>query len=159
VMPEALSKVDPRSRSPLTAIGVMLALSIASTAIYSFTDWFSSLSALLGLTLPLVVTAVAGTLLPFRQRALVESSPYNKRVAGIPLLTLVGSLALLGFAGAVAILLWDEGSGASLSANPGKLILALVVYAVGVAIWWVARAVRRNQGYDIDLAYSELPAQ
>ena len=159
VMPERLSAVDPRSRSPLYAIGVMLVLSIASTAVYSFTDWFSSLSALLGLTMPLLVTAIAGILLPFRQRALVESSPYNRRVAGIPILTAVGSLALLGFGGAIAILLWDENSGASLSANPGKLILALAVYAAGVAIWFTARAVRRRQGYDIDLAYRELPAQ
>jgi amino acid transporter len=159
VMPDKLSKVDPRSRSPIYAIGVMLILSIASTAVYSFTTWFSSLSALLGLTLPLVVTAVAGTLLPYRQKALVENSPYSRRVAGIPILTLVGVLALLGFGGAVAILLWDEGSGASLSANPGKLAIALGVYVLAVAIWFVARAVRRNQGIDIDLAYRELPAQ
>ena len=159
VVPDRLSYVDPRSRSPLVAIGVMLALSIASTAVYSFTDWFSSLSALLGLSLPLLITAVAGTLLPYRQRELVENSPYNRRVAGVPLLTLVGALSILGFSGAIAILLWDPGSGASLSENPGKLGLAAIVYAVGLAIWFVARAVRRSQGIDIDLSYRELPVQ
>ena len=159
VAPDRLSYVDPRSRSPLVAIGVMLALSIASTAVYSFTDWFSSLSALLGLSLPLLITAVAGTLLPYRQRELVENSPYNRRVAGVPLLTLVGALSILGFSGAIAILLWDPGSGASLSENPGKLGLAAIVYAVGLAIWFVARAVRRSQGIDIDLSYRELPVQ
>jgi amino acid transporter len=158
VMPERLSQVDPRSRSPIYAIGAMLVLSIASTAVYSFTDWFSSLSALLGLTLSLVVTAIAGMLLPFRQPALVEGSPYSRRVAGIPLLTLVGGLALLGFAGAVAILLWDVGSGASLSEDPEKLLLALGVYAAAVVIWFVARAVRRRQGIELDLAYRELPS-
>ena len=159
VVPDRLSYVDPRSRSPLVAIGVMLALSIASTAVYSFTDWFSSLSALLGLSLPLLITAVAGTLLPYRQRELVENSPYNRRVAGVPLLTLVGALSILGFSGAIAILLWDPGSGASLSENPGKLGLAAIVYVVGLAIWFVARAVRRSQGIDIDLSYRELPVQ
>ena len=159
VVPDRLSYVDPRSRSPLVAIGVMLALSIASTAVYSFTDWFSSLSALLGLSLPLLITAVAGTLLPYRQRELVENSPYSRRVAGVPLLTLVGALSILGFSGAIAILLWDPGSGASLSENPGKLGLAAIVYAVGLAIWFVARAVRRRQGIDIDLSYRELPVQ
>jgi amino acid transporter len=158
VMPEKLSQVDPRSRSPLWAIGVMLVLSVASTAVYAFTDWFSSLSALLGLTLPLLVTGIAGALLPFRRRALVEASPYNRRVAGIPVLTLVGSLAVLGFGAAIAVLLWDPGSGASLAEDPGKLALALAVYAVGLAIWFVARAVRRAQGIDIDLAYRELPS-
>jgi amino acid transporter len=157
-MPDRLAAVDARSSSPLWAIGVMLVLSIASTAIYSFTTWFSSLSALLGLTLPLLVTAVAGILLPFRRRELVENSPYSRRVAGVPLLTLVGGLALLGFSGAVAVLLWDPGSGASLSQNPGKLELAIAVYLVGLAIWFVARAIRRRQGIDIDLSYQELPA-
>lgn len=159
VMPERLSQVDPRSRSPIYAIGAMLVLSIGSTAVYSFTDWFSSLSALLGLTLSLVVTAIAGLLLPYRQPALVEGSPYSRRVAGIPLLTLVGGLALLGFLGAVTILLWDVGSGASLSEDPDKLLLALGVYVAAVIVWFVARAVRRRQGIDLDLAYRELPVQ
>jgi amino acid transporter len=159
VMPDKLASVDSRSRSPMWAIGVMLVLSIASTAIYSFTTWFSSLSALLGLTLPLLVTAFAGMLLPYRRRDLVENSPYNQRVMGVPILSVVGFLALLGFGSAIAVLLWDEGSGASLSKNPGKLELAVLVYVVGLVIWFVARAVRRRQGIDIDLSYKELPAQ
>jgi amino acid transporter len=158
-MPDKLASVDRRSRSPMWAIGVMLVLSIASTAIYSFTTWFSSLSALLGLTLPLLVTAIAGMLLPYRRRDLVENSPYNQRVMGLPILSIVGFLALLGFGSAIAVLLWDEGSGASLSKNPGKLELALLVYVVGLVTWFVARAVRRRQGIDIDLSYKELPAQ
>lgn len=157
VVPAKLSYVDPRSRSPLVAIGVMLVLSIASTAIYAFTDWFSSITALLGLTLPLFVTAVAGTLLPFRQRALVEASPYNRRIAGIPVLSLVGSLAILGFGAAIAILLWDPGSGTSLSENSGKVVLVIGIYLGAVAAWFVSRAIRRRQGIDIDLAYRELP--
>lgn len=159
VMPDRLSYVDPRSRSPIIAIGIMLALSIASTAIYAFTDWFSTISVLLGLSLTLLVTAIAGTLLPFRQRALVEASPYGKRVLGLPVLTLVGALAILGFGGAIAIILWDPGSGASLSENPGKLALAAGVYVAAIAFWFIARAVRRREGVDIDLAYRELPAQ
>ncbi len=158
VVPEKLSYVDPRSRSPIYAILLMLLLSIASTAIYAFTTLLSSLSALLGLTLPLLITAISGILLPYRQRALVENSPYSRRVFGIPILSLVGSLALLGFICAVAVLLWDPGSGASLSQNPGVLELAIGVYLVGVVIWFISRAVRRRQGIDLDLAYRELPA-
>lgn len=158
VMPAKLSYVDPRSRSPLIAIGVMLVLSIASTAIYAFTDWFSAVTALLGLTLPLLVTAIAGTLLPFRHPALVEASPYGGKVAGIPVLTLVGSLAILGFGGAIAILLWDPGSGTSLSDNSGKVFLVIGVYLAAMAIWWISRAIRKRQGIDVDLAYRELPA-
>jgi amino acid transporter len=159
IMPERLSYVDPRSRSPIVAIGVVTALAIASTAIYSFTTWFSTLSVLLGLSLTLLVTALAGTVLPFRQRAMVEGSPYARRVLGLPLFTVVGGLALIGFSAAIAILLWDPGSGASLSANPGKLELAVAVYVVAIAVYFISRAVRRRQGIDFELAYRELPPE
>jgi len=159
IMPEKLSYVEPRSRSPLVAIGVMLLLSIGSTAIYAFTDWFSAVAVLLGLSLTLLITAVSGIVLPFRQPAMVEGSPYNRKVLGVPLISLVGVLALLGFGCAIGIILWDEGSGASLSANPGKLELALLVYVVAFAIYWVARAVRKSQGIDLSLSHRELPPE
>jgi basic amino acid/polyamine antiporter, APA family len=159
IMPERLSSVEPRTRSPLLAIAIMLILSIGSTAIYSFTTWFSSISVLLGLSLTLVVTAVSGMLLPFRQPAMVAASPYDRRIAGIPLFTIVGALALLGFSTAIFVVLWDPGSGASISKNPGKIELAAVVYAVGFAIYFTARAIRRGQGIDLELAHRELPPE
>jgi APA family basic amino acid/polyamine antiporter len=159
IMPQKLSYVEPRSHSPVVAIGIVTVLGIASTAIYAFTDWFSTLSILLGLTLTLLVTATAGIVLPYTQRAMVENSPYNRRVAGIPLLSLVGGLSLLGFAGATAILLWDPGSGTSLAHNPGKLWLALGVYVVAFAVYFVSRQIRRSQGIDIELAHVELPPE
>lgn len=159
IMPDKLSAIEPRSRSPLLAIGIMLVLSIGSTAIYSFTTWFSTLSVLLGLSLTLIVTAISGILLPFRQKAMVDASPYARKVLGIPLFTLVGTLAFCGFATAIFVLLWDPNSGASISKNPGKIELAAVVYAVGFAIYFIARAIRAQQGIDLSLAHRELPPE
>ncbi|HEX8754288.1 MAG TPA: amino acid permease [Solirubrobacterales bacterium] len=159
IMPQKLSYVEPRSHSPVVAIGIVTVLGIISSAIYAFTDWFSTLSILLGLTLTLLVTATAGIVLPYTQRAMVENSPYNRRVGGIPLLSLVGALSLLGFAAATAILLWDPGSGTSLAHNPGKLWLALGVYVVAFAVYFISRQIRRSQGIDIELAHVELPPE
>ncbi len=159
IMPARLSQVDARTHSPVMAIAIVTVLAIGSTAIYAFTDWFSTLAVLLGLSLTLLVTAVGGLVLPFRQRAMVENSPYNGKVAGIPVLSLVAGLALLGFAGGIGVILWDESSGASLSANPGKLWLALGVYALAFAIYFISTAVRRRQGIDLSLTYRELPPE
>lgn len=159
IMPDKLSYVEPRSRSPLLAIGIMLVLSIGSTAIYSFTTWFSTVSVLLGLSLTLIVTSISGILLPFRQKAMVAASPYARKIAGIPLFTVVGGLAFLGFATAIFVLLWDPNSGASLANNPGKIELAAIVYAVGFAIYFISRQIRRGQGIDLELAHRELPPE
>ena len=159
IMPARLSYVDARTRSPVIAIAIVTLLAIGSTAIYAFTTWFTAISVLLGLSLTLLVTAVGGIVLPFRQRAMVENSPYGRRIAGIPLVSLVAFVALIGFGLGVAVILWDPGSGASLSANPGKLWLALGIYALAFVIYFVSRAVRRSQGIDLSLTYRELPPE
>ncbi len=159
LMPERLSWVEPRTRSPLVSLAIILVLITASTAIYSFTTWLTTLSVLLGVSFTMVFTAVSGIVLPFRQRALVAASPYARRVAGIPLFALVGAISLVGFLGAIAILMWDPGSGVSVSQNPGKLELAIAVYALGFAIYYISKAIRRRQGIELELAYRELPPE
>jgi basic amino acid/polyamine antiporter, APA family len=159
IMPDRLSAIEPRSRSPLLAIGIVLLLAIGSTAIYAFTTWFSTLAILLGLTFTLLITSISGTLLPFTQKAMVDASPYARKVLGIPLFTLVGGFSFLGFAAAIFILLWDEGSGSSLAKDPGKLELTGIVYAAGFAIYFIAREIRRRQGIDLSLAHRELPPE
>jgi basic amino acid/polyamine antiporter, APA family len=159
IMPARLSYVDARTRSPVIAIAIVTLLAIGSTAVYAFTTWFTAISVLLGLSLTLLVTAVGGIVLPFRQRAMVENSPYGRRIAGIPVVSLVAFVALIGFGLGVAVILWDPGSGASLSANPGKLWLALGIYALAFVIYFVSRAVRRSQGIDLSLTYRELPPE
>jgi len=82
------------------AISVMLVLSIGSTAVYSFTDWFSSISVLLGLTMSLMVTTIAGTLLPLGLIAVVAFAGFE----GSGALLLLPALACLSTAIAGAIL-------------------------------------------------------
>jgi basic amino acid/polyamine antiporter, APA family len=159
IMPARLSYVDSRTHSPVIAIAIVTVLAIGSTAIYAFTDWFSTLAVLLGLSFTLVITAFGAILLPYRQRAMVENSPYAGRFAGIPVVSWVGLLSVVGFGLAIAVLLWDPGSGSSLTANPGKLWLGLIVLAAGLAIYFVSGAIRRRQGIDLSLAYRELPPE
>jgi len=159
IMPARLSYVDPRTRSPVVAIGIVTLLAIGSTAIYAFTTWFTAISVLLGLSLTLLVTAAGGIALPYRQKAMVENSPYSRRILGIPIVTLVAALSLVCFSAAVGVILWDPGSGASLSANPGKIWLCLGIYVVAFVIYFISRAVRKSQGIDLSLTYRELPPE
>jgi APA family basic amino acid/polyamine antiporter len=159
IMPARLSYVDPRTRSPVVAIAIVTLLAIGSTAIYAFTTWFTAISVLLGLSLTLLVTAAGGIALPYRQKAMVENSPYSRRILGIPIVTLVAALSLVCFSAAVGVILWDPGSGASLSANPGKIWLCLGIYVVAFVIYFISRAVRKSQGIDLSLTYRELPPE
>jgi amino acid transporter len=160
VMPEKLSEVDERTHSPILAVITVAILFIASTAAYAFTDWFTTLTVLFPETLTLLVVAVAGMALPYRRRQLYESSARARKVAGIPLLTLVAFIAFIGFLAAEIILLTDPGSGTSISENPRIVLISLgIFFVVGPLIYMGARALRRSQGIDLDLAYAEIPPE
>ncbi|MEO8687301.1 MAG: APC family permease [Solirubrobacteraceae bacterium] len=160
VMPEKLSDVDERTHSPIVAVLIVAILYILSTAAYAFTDWFTTLTVLFPETLTLLVVAVAGAILPYRRRELYESSARARRAAGLPLLTVVGILAFVGFLIAEIILLTDPGSGTSITDNPRIVLISLgIFFGVGPLIYFGSRAWRRTQGIDLDLAYAEIPPE
>jgi hypothetical protein len=102
---------------------------------------------------------VAAFLFPTRRRELYVGSPANLKLGGIPVLQVA---AVLSFA-VVAFLTWEtlHYPALALSGNAGHrwyvpaFMVGIVI--VGLLIYYVARAVRRSQGVDIDLVYRELP--
>jgi amino acid transporter len=160
LMPRPLAEVDSRTHTPVRAVLVIAVFFIATTAIYSFTDWFSTLIVLLPQSLTLVVVAICGIILPWRRPELFESSGFNKRVAGVPVLTWVGGLSLLGFLGAITILLKDPASGTSISENLNMVLISLGAFlVVAPLIYLVAYLVRKRQGVDLGLVYREIPPE
>jgi amino acid transporter len=160
IMPERLSRVDERTHTPTAAVLIIAVLCIVSTAIYSFTTWFSTLVVLFPQSLTLIVVAVCGMVLPYRRRELFESSGYNQRLAGIPVLSIVGFVSLLGFAGAIAVLLSDPNSGTSLAHNLNIILISLGIFLViGPGIYYLAKSIRARQGVDLSLAYTEIPPE
>lgn len=160
VMPEKLSEVDERTHSPIIAVIVVSLAFIASTAVYAFTEWLTTLTVLFPLTLTLIVVAISGIVLPYRRRELYESSGTARWIAGIPVLTLVGVVALLGFVAAAVVMLSDPNSGTNLTNNLNVVLVALgVFFIVGPAIYYISKFVRKRQGVDLDLAYSEIPPE
>ncbi len=160
VMPEKLSEVDERTHTPLIATAIVAVCFIASTAIYAFTSLLTTLSVLFPLTLTLMIVAVSGIALPYRRKDLFGASGGTRRILGVPLLSVVGFVALIGFGAAMTILLIDRGSGTSIKYNWHIDLIALgVFFVVGPTIYYVSRAIRKRQGFDLDLAYSEIPPE
>jgi basic amino acid/polyamine antiporter, APA family len=157
LMPRRLSDLTPRTQTPLTATILIVGLAVASTAVYAFTTWFTQLSVLLGLEVTLMITAVTGIVLPYREPELFAASSVGWRVGRVPVLSLVGAISLVCFLAVTFILLRDPGSGTSLAHNPGKLELALLVLAVAAAIYYIARFVRGRQGIDLTRTFKEIP--
>ena len=107
----------------------------------------------------MAIVSVAAFVLPNRRPELYEGSPANISVAGIPVLKIVAPLTFA----VVAFLTWEAWHypALALSGNPDHrwYIIAFMggIVVVGLAIYYIARSVRRSQGVDIELVYKELP--
>jgi amino acid transporter len=162
LLPERFSQVNERFHSPVAAIllvmgivTLMLVWSIWST---DFNTWLA-LGVLAGVVC-VVIVAVAAMLFPTRRPDLYRASPASVNLGGIPVLYIVGPLAILVMLFltycVIAYPPLAIGSLDNLWWVP-TFIGGIIVF--GLAVYFIAKAVRRGQGIDIDLVYRELPPE
>jgi basic amino acid/polyamine antiporter, APA family len=163
LLPEKLSEVNERTHSPVWAIllemviiTLMLVWSIATT---DFITWLT-LGVLAGVVC-VVIVGVAAIAFPTRRADLYQASPANVKFAGIPVLYIVGPLSIL----VMLFLTWCTvvypalvmmGNTSNMWWIPAFMGMIAVV---GLVVYYGARAIRKNQGIDIDLVYRELPPE
>ncbi len=159
LIPDRIAEVNERTHSPVNAMVVIAVVSLVSVAIVGLNQNLTFIVGLFGLTVTYLFVSVAGIFFPYRQREAFEASPYNARVAGFPVMSLIGILSLIGMALIAYILLNDQNSGTALAVNPERVALALIVPTIGFIAYFVIKAVQRMRGVNIDLAYREIPPE
>jgi amino acid transporter len=161
VLPERFSNINERFHSPVAAILLVMALVTLMLAWSVTATTFQTLLALgvLAGVVCVVIVGVAAFAFPIRRPDLYGSSPANIKLLGIPVLQIVAPLSIA----VVAFLTWEAWHypALALSGDTGNRweIPAFMggVVVVGLLIYYIARAVRRSQGIDLDLVYKELP--
>lgn len=171
LLPEAVATIEPRTRTPLWALALMVIPGLIVSALYVW-DVFNFSSLTLASTLVIAVTflgsTIAAIVLPYTKKDLYEASPIAKyKIAGVPLITVAGVI----FAAFLIFLLYEwlfdpnalYGIGWSVNPdgvkNTTSLIYMAVMYLLALAIYLGARYYRKSQGIDIGLVYKEIPVE
>jgi len=172
LLPEAAAQIDPRTRTPLWALGLMVVPGLIVSALYVW-NIFNFASLTLASTLVIAVTflgsTIAAIVLPYTKKDLYEASPIAKyKVAGIPLITVAGVI----FAAFLLFLLYEwlldpnalYGIGWSINENGVKnttsIIFMLVMYGLALGIYLGVRSYRkRREGIDVSMIYKEIPVE
>jgi amino acid transporter len=162
LLPAKLADVNERTHTPvpaiLTVMGLITAMLLWSVNGTSFQLWLA-LGVLAGIVCVWIVSIAAFTF-PNRRPDLYQASPANVNWFGIPVLKIVAPLSSL----VMAFLVYDVLKYPALAIQsyshwwyvPGFMA---VVAAAGLAIFYIAKAVRKGQGINIDLVYKELPPE
>jgi APA family basic amino acid/polyamine antiporter len=160
VLPRFMSKVDPRTHIPVAAVVIVALTSVGCTvwAIFAGTSFFSASSYSSYLALwTMLFLSVTAIVLPYRRRALWESSPGATRLFGIPTLTIGGVLAFCG--SLFIIYLFDNFRQFGIPSGVRALEYVALTIALGIVLYTVAKAVRAREGIDLDRNYQEIPPE
>ncbi len=156
--PTKLAEVNSRYHSPINSLVIIFVLGVTTSAFYAYGE-LSVLAGTVGITASMIVVAIAGMVFPYTRKEAWASSPVHGRIGGIPTITLVGAIALPLLALIEWALLKDPFSGTSISENPRILTYVVIIFVVGLPIYYVARAVQKARGVNVDLAYKEIPPE
>jgi basic amino acid/polyamine antiporter, APA family len=103
------------------------------------------------------LVGVAAIVIPYRRRALYQASVSTVKVAGIPLVSIVGVGTVIAVA--LTYYLYFHYPYFGISSSGGFFIWLGGTVVVGVGFYLIARRVRARQGVNLDLVYAEIPPE
>lgn len=159
LVPERVSEVDPRTRSPLIANGITLVVSLIFLALIVFGGGgFLQILYTSGLAelLTFMVVAVAGIVFPYRRRAMYESSPIARKVLGLPTITVAALVALAVYVFFFVSLATTDALGANAA---GGIRATVIIAAIGILLYPLSVLYNRRRGVNLGLAFRELPPE
>ncbi len=162
VLPSKLADISDRFHTPIKAfvtfavatVVLLIILTIPSAAVQIYT---------LGVGLNVVymlaffLTSIAIAVMPYRAKQLYETScPFKQRIAGIP------AISLLGIASAIVLVIYEYvfiTYNVYFGVTTGLLESMLVLIVIFFLFYFVVQAYRKRQGFDIGLAYKQVPPE
>ncbi|MCS7257545.1 MAG: hypothetical protein NZ562_13100, partial [Thermomicrobium sp.] len=104
-----------------------------------------------------ILTAIAAIVFPYRRRDDFEASPVRWRVAGLPLMSIVGALAVVSLLVCEVVFWLDPFVG--LAHYPNVQVLTVAVFIVGALVYWLAKTIQARRGIRIEYAFQEIPPE
>ncbi len=154
--PTWLSKVSSKYHTPYVTLITALVGAEIFLFLFLFTPYVTTLVGILGLSFTFFVVSAAAIAFPFRAKRVFETSPINYKVAGIPLISIIGTISFV-FVGYIIYLYFIDPTAAA--TNPPSLALMIGAIVAGGVMFYAFKEYRKRKGIQIDLAYKEIPVE
>jgi APA family basic amino acid/polyamine antiporter len=162
VLPEWAANISAKRRVPYGSLILMIIPSLIVSAIWAFRPSFQGifLWATGVIAITFLGTVIAAAIMPWRRKDIFENSPIARfKVAGIPVITITGVVSAIFLLFMLAEWSFNGVYGTSFSLNASSPIYFLVTYLVAIAIYVIARVVRKRQGIDLARIHREIPVE
>jgi basic amino acid/polyamine antiporter, APA family len=160
VAPKQLATVSERTHAPWVAAILITAISMVLLALYVFSSFFTIVvNYIVIFSIAFWMASFAAIFLPYRRPDLFAqaSEGARRKVLGIPVITLLGVGNLVLF----TLILIAAFKTPAFSGPTGSRANLFVVgiYVSGFILYFVARAVQKARGVNLDLLYKEIPPE
>jgi amino acid transporter len=162
IAPDRLGYVSRRFHTPTVAILLSTAVAVLFMWLIAYRN-FALLTLIEVILIVWGIAAASAVVFPWVRRSLFASSPASEwRLAGFPVMSLVGAISVAFFALAF-VLLWRDPIAAGRMVDfhhaTREFWITLGVAIFGVA-WYIGMKIyRRSQGVDVGLAFREIPIE
>jgi len=159
--PSFLADMSERFHAPVKNVLLVTAISFVMLGLYALNpEYLAGFTAMIPqISTTFLFTALSAIAVPFREKmkAVYEGSPVSRLKLGpAPFISVCGAV----YACLLLVLLYQYFAIPGLGAVHLPSFIAMsAAYAFGIAYFLAARAYRRRQGIDVDLAFRELPPE
>jgi amino acid transporter len=154
--PERLGDVNDRHHSPHWAIAICAIVGEITLGLFAFTSLLGFVSGFLGLIINFLFVCAWSVFFPFVRRKTFESSPIAWRVAGIPVLSIIGLISCAFIVPMIYRLLVDKTFSLDLNFVYWGAAIAIAAGAVWYFGWKLFQSTR---GVDLEARYAEIPIE
>jgi basic amino acid/polyamine antiporter, APA family len=162
VLPEWAANISAKRRVPYGSLILMIVPSLVVSALFAYRASFQVifLDATAVIAVTFLGTVIAAAILPWRRADIYKQSPIARwRIAGIPVITVTGVISAIFLV--FMIVEWSLNTvyGTAFTTNALPLQYFAVTYLVAIAIYVIARVVRKRQGIDLARIHREIPVE
>ena len=156
LLPQKLASVSERHATPTYATGFMVFIGMLSMVLMVTYPALEALALAFNFIIPIFLGNLSRVVFPFRLKALYESSAIKYDVAGIPLVSICGTIGMVF----MAVIGYEFATNNLLFANaPLPVELTFGVFASAVFLFVIAYIYRKRKGLDLMLSYKEIPPE
>ena len=154
--PKWFSSVSAKFHTPTWALALSAGIALVWVCLYAFTSSILVLGGFLGQCIPFMGVCLAAIIFPFRRKREFESSPVAYRIAKVPVISIIGVVALVCVVFVFYRLLVDVNYGANNHLSE-VMTIAVTVFAL---TWYAGfRIYRARQGADLKGQFDEIPVE
>jgi amino acid transporter len=156
-LPTALARVSDRYHTPHVAIALAAIFSTIPMFLYFFVTFITTqVNGVFLFAVVWFLTAVSAVVLPYRRKRIFEASSWKPKVAGVPVLSILGILGATLF----AFLAYNSVTNPAIGqfTLPAQETIAIVL-VIPIVVYYASYYYNKSRGLDLSKVMAELPPE